>query len=695
MRSISTRPRLLAGGGLSLGVAIAVLTAFNPTGNSALLQAAPQAAAAPLAAPQAAPAPQAQSQLRPDAIPRVLAGITASAQGRLVFGADTPTPGLEFVRPASWTLDQVRGNPRGTDEGIAFDFGKPDFVGTLVFGLVPYHDTRFPQPVYRASVAVAGGKAEINIKTNITDRYDMVGWQKAGTGVLGYRLISQTGLMIYDGRVRFTGTGPFTIGVTMVEGPFVANVGPRDAVIAFTLDRPAPCSVTVAASGVPAASGLPAGGPSARSLPAGSLPTRTFPCRDGAARQEITLDALRPATGYEYSVRYGAFSETYGFRTAPLPGSRRPFVFAYASDSRGGQGGGERNFSGPNGYIVRRLMAVATSRDAAFMQFTGDLVGGYVNSPDALRFELANWKRAIEPQAHWMPVYTGMGNHDSVVRDFSGADARTVRVDRFPYETESAEAVFARELVNPENGPASEDGGVLDPDPTRADFPPYRRNVFWYQYDNVAMVVLNSDYWISPSIVTVPQSGGNLHGYLMEQQMAWLARTLTALERNTTVDHVFITTHAPVFPNGGHVGDTMWYGGSNAPRPTIAGTPVAKGIIECRDDLLTLIQAHPKVVAVLTGDEHNYARMRLDPTVPIYPAGWDKARVQIARPFYQINNGAAGAPYYAQEMTPWSAAVRGFSTQHAICLLIVEGPRVRLETVNPETLEVLDREVLR
>ena len=54
-----------------------------------------------------------------------------------------------------------------------------------------------------------------------------------------------------------------------------------------------------------------------------------------------------------------------------------------------------------------------------------------------------------------------------------------------------------------------------------------------------------------------------------------------------------------------------------------------------------------------------------------------------------------GAPYYAQDETPWSAAVSGFSTQHAVCLLIVEGPRVRLETVNPETLAVLDRAVLR
>jgi hypothetical protein len=209
------------------------------------------------------------------------------------------------------------------------------------------------------------------------------------------------------------------------------------------------------------------------------------------------------------------------------------------------------------------------------------------------------------------------------------------------------------------------------------------------------MVVLNSDYWFAPTIAQTPQSGGNLHGYLMENQMAWLARTLTALESNATVDHVFITTHTPVFPNGGHVGDAMWYGGNNTPRPTIAGTPVAKGIIECRDELLMLIQSHPKVIAVLTGDEHNYNRMRLDETVPIYPEGWDKPRVPLKRPFFQINNGAAGAPYYAQYVTPWSAAVRGFSTQHAICLIYVDGLKVRLETVNPETLEVLDRVVLR
>jgi len=652
MRTTASRRPMAAGTVLSLAVAFVTAVQLS----------AQQAAQVPTLVP---------SHPAASAIPKVVAGVTKTPQGGLVFQAPGQSPVAEAYRPPAWTVEQVRGNPRGTENGIALDFGKPDFTGTLVFGLIPYHDTKYPQPVFRTTTAIAGGKAEINIKTSITDRYDMVGWQKSGTGVIGYRIISQTGAMIHDGRVRFryTGMGPFQVDVTLVEGPFVGNVEPRRAVISFLLDRPEPCAVVV-----------------------GEL---TIPCRDGAARQEITVDNLRPGTEYVYKVQYGANEETYGFRTAPEPGSRRPFVFAYASDSRGGQGGGERNFNGPNAHIVRRLMAVTASRGAAFMQFTGDLVSGYVTSPDQLTYELANWKRAIEPQAHWMPVYTGLGNHEAILREFSGAGARSVRMARFPYSTESSEAIFARELVNPENGPLSEDGAVYDPDPAAIDFPPYRRNVYWFQYDNAAMVVLNSDYWFTPSVASVPESGGNLHGYLMDQQIAWLEKTLDEIERDKTIDHVFLTVHTPLFPNGGHVGDAMWYSGNNTPRATVAGKPLAKGIIERRDDVLRLIQQHPKVLAVLTGDEHNYNRTRLDAAVPIYPPDWDKPKVEMKRPFFQINNGAAGAPYYAQDDTPWSAAVSGFSTQHAVCLLIVEGRKVRIETVNPETLEVIDRAVLR
>ena len=475
--------------------------------------------------------------------------------------------------------------------------------------------------------------------------------------------------MLYDGRVRFKGTGPFEVDVTLVEGPFVGKVTPTSAVIWFEMDRPAPCAVQIG--------------------------TRMHECRPNAAHQEVLVDGLAAGRTHEYVVRYGENEERYAFKTAPRGGTRAPFTFGYASDSRAGQGGGDRNFTGPNAYIMRRLMSLALSRNAAFVQFTGDLVSGYVTSPESLKLELANWKRAVEPYAHWFPFYAGVGNHEAILKDFAGEGTSVVRVPRFPFATESTEAVFAGTMVGPENGPESEDGSAWDPNPAATDFPSYKENVYWFAHDNVAMVVLNSDYWFAPGIRTTPATGGNLHAYLMDNQVAWLGKTLDTLERNAAIDHVFLTVHTPVFPNGGHVGDDMWYRGSNDPRPTVAGKPVAKGIIERRDDLLRLIQAHPKVLAVLTGDEHNYNRLQLGPGVEIYPPKWDKPKVVLKRPFYQVNNGAAGAPYYAQEQTPWSAHVRGFSTQNALCFFHVAGPRVRLEVVNPETLEVLDRALLR
>ncbi len=611
-----------------------------------------------------------RAQATPPPVPAVYANISANAEGQLVYQPEGAAPLVARDRPPVWTLGQLRGSPRGTDNGIALDFGRPEFTGTLIFGLVPYADTRYPQPVFRTTTFIKEGKAEINIKGTLSGTYDMVGWATSARGAIGYRIVGPDGSMIHDGRVRFTGTGPFAVDVALSEGPFVSNVTSTSAIVWFELDRPDACSVTIG--------------------------TRVVACQPDRLRQELLVDRLTPATDYKYTVKYGQNEESYGFRTAPREGARRPFVFGYSSDSRGGQGGGDRNFFGPNAYIMRRLMSLALDRKAAFVQFTGDLVSGYVGSPEALRVELANWKRAVEPYAHWMPVYTGIGNHEVVLKEFFGEGGRSIRLDRFPFDTESTEATIASAMVNPENGPASEDGAIYDPNPASVDFPPYRRNVFSFVHDNVAMVVLNSDYWFAPAMGPPPQPGGNVHGYLMDNQLKWLAQTLDRLQANAAIDHVFLTAHTPVFPNGGHVGDDMWYGGNNGPRAVVAGKPVAKGIIERRDEILALIDSHPKVLAVLTGDEHNYNRLRIDAKVNIYPQNWTGAKVAIRGGFYQINNGAAGAPYYAQDLTPpWSSFVKGFSTQNALCLFYVAGRAVRIEVVNPETLEVLDRAVLR
>jgi len=89
----------------------------------------------------------------------------------------------------------------------------------------------------------------------------------------------------------------------------------------------------------------------------------------------------------------------------------------------------------------------------------------------------------------------------------------------------------------------------------------------------------------------------------------------------------------------------MWYGGNKHAARDGGGEAAREGHHRAARRLLRLIQAHPKVLAVLTGDEHNYNKTRLDAKVPIYPPGWDKPKVELKRPSGRSNNGAAGAPY--------------------------------------------------
>jgi hypothetical protein len=209
-------------------------------------------------------------------------------------------------------------------------------------------------------------------------------------------------------------------------------------------------------------------------------------------------------------------------------------------------------------------------------------------------------------------------------------------------------------------------------------------------------VVLNSDYFYAPSTSYIPWTSGGLHGYIMDQQLAWFEDKMMALEKDADVDHIFVTLHTPFFPNGGHVKDDMWYNGNNEIRPYVAGKPLEDGIIERRDQLLELIvNRSEKALAIMTGDEHNFALTEIGPEMPRYPENYAPAKVSLNRTIYQINNGAAGAPYYAQEETPWSEWVEGFTTQNALVLIHVQGDEVHMEVLNPDTLEEVYRKRLR
>jgi 3',5'-cyclic AMP phosphodiesterase CpdA len=298
----------------------------------------------------------------------------------------------------------------------------------------------------------------------------------------------------------------------------------------------------------------------------------------------------------------------------------------------------------------------------------------------------------LEPYASFFPVNVAMGNHEALVNYFSNPEtAEEFGIDRFPFETESAEAVFATNFSNPVSELKSEDGAAYDPDPKTKDFPPYDETVFSYVHGNAAVVVLNSNYWYAYALNRYPGTSGNIHAYIMDNQLEWFKDELTKYESDKDIDHVFVTLHTPFFPNGGHVADDMWYNGKNWPRPIVAGEKVEKGIIERRDELLeVMINKSSKVRAVLSGDEHNYAKTKITEAMPRYPENWEKPKLKLTRTIYQINNGSAGAPYYAKEQTPWSDFTTNFSTQNVVVLLNVDGKSVNVEVRNPFTEELVD-----
>jgi len=602
-------------------------------------------------------------------IPRVYTNIKADGGTLYIMDGEQRYPLIDET--PRYSLRQMMGSPRGTDNGTVFDFG--DLNGWLYYGFIKHGDSAFPHPVfYEKPQQIRDGWAEIRI-IDLTGNHDLIEWKKTGRGTIGYRVIDNNGTMLYDGKVFFAGSGPFKVDAAICQGPFVNRLTHNSAVISFDTNMACTARVTV-----------------------GDQTKQVFPRAD---HFEVPFEGLLPGTRYFYEValstdRNFAYTEKYWFETAPAPGTRTAFTFSYASDSRSGPGGGERDFRGVNAYIMKKIGALCRMKRAVFLQFTGDLITGAGNSIAETDLEYANWKKAVAPFAHYFPVYAAMGNHDIVLRIFNDGSEHGHRIDRFPFATESSEAVFGRHFVNPLNGPLKENGSGGGSESQAGDMPTYKENVYSYTYDNIAMVVLNSNYLYSPALRKKQNHvGGNIHGYIMDRQLEWLDAELQLFGADKNIDHVFVSVHTPVLPNGGHVRDAMYYHGNDRKRPVIAGTPYAEGIISRRDRLLKLLMKSKKVRAVLTGDEHNYSRIRITGELNLYPDGWSGKRLKAEdfRPIWQINNGAAGAPYYALEKTPWRGGVEKFTAQYALVLVHVNASSLELEVINPDTLECIER----
>jgi hypothetical protein len=521
-------------------------------------------------------------------------------------------------------------------------------------------------------------RIHVDVSKLESNLYD-VGLVPDGGGVVAYRLEvydpEYGSVRTYDRRFRYTRagspkTGTYAPGVTMTLGPFVDLVGPDSFVVSWGTDVESRGSVTI-----------------------GKM---AYVDDDEAREHALVIPGLAPSTTYSYRVRYGegtAVTRSYDVTTAP-PAGDEGFRFAFASDSRAGAGGGEQAIEGVNHAGLTSVLEGARAKGADFVLFGGDLIDGYTSSRAVFEGQLESWKRAAGQVAASLPIYEGMGNHEQLGEYYALPDPefedKRIIMFRDREESESAEAVFSAAFTNPDG---SAYGVELRPEERTVGGihetgPDYGESVYSFNHGNCHFVSLNSNYWFTglqmgegtkryPSdrggtAIALDLFGGSREGYVLPNQLIWLDEDLRATQADPAIDWVFVFTHEPAFPNGGHLYDAMFWGDAGKGHEGGLNDPsVPLGdVVDMRNRLWSILSRHDKVVAFMSGDEHNYSRTLIDADVdPSYP-----------RPVWHIVSGGAGAPFYVQDSSvPWADKVEAFWPVNHYCVFGVADGRVSLE----------------
>jgi len=363
----------------------------------------------------------------------------------------------------------------------------------------------------------------------------------------------------------------------------------------------------------------------------------------------VIVRGLSPDRWYWLVVRWQGYELVRRrFRTAPARGASG-FVFAFTADSRSDErpsvsnGTGDADAYGCNVWALQRAFAFAAAHGARFLVFPGDLIWGRGRSEDEIRLQYWNWLQAVSPWEPEVPVYLGYGNHEAYVGD---------------------ERLFSELFVTPAElgqGPT----GVSEGEGA----PQYGDTVYYFRYGCVAVVMLNNCY--------TPDVRAHDYGFLRRRQLEWLDETLDELDRDPSARFVLVAMHVPPF------------------RVAKRGWGVKPDHLEDLNRLLEVLMRHRKVVAVLCGHDHCYARYLITRDFPMYPPGWsgrDIRREPWFRPLWVIINGNAGAPVYGLADNPWNGKIQAFRVAPAhVTLFRVQGDKLIVETYDAVTEELVDR----
>ncbi len=533
----------------------------------------------------------------------------------------------------------------------------------------------------------------VNVSRLESSAYDS-SYMENGGGVVAYRLevFDPTFNVVrtYDRRFCYSRVGArrdgeYALAETIVLGPCVDRVGPGYFIVSWETDTASPGGVVIREGGVE------------RAVAEDGENLRVIAESGATRRHEVLVAGLAADTRYAYRIQHGnakPLTRWYDVRTAPDAGSRKPFTFAFASDSRAGVGGGEESIEGVNYAGLKAVLAGAKTHGADLFLFGGDLVNGYTSSEKRFLTQLDSWRRACDQVAFSMPIYEGMGNHEQVGDYFEvpdpERDGKVILMYRDRSDEKSVEALFSARFVNP---PGSCYGNA-HPDSERSDFggveregPGYGETVYSFNYDNCHFVSINSNYWVTgvhhsyntarwPSdhdgvAYALSLFGGNREGYLLPGQLEWLEIDLDVAQSDPDIDWIFIFTHEPAFPTGGHAYDAMfWRDRERTGNDGLNDSGAPRGdVIDMRNRFWNILSSHDKVLAFMCGDEHNYSRTLIDSDIhPTYEA-----------PVWHFVSGGAGAPFYAQDTTvPWTDHVKAFSPVNHYCIFHVDGKRVGL-----------------